>query len=98
LSIRKSVRSADPQPRRTAEELRATAVNIPLNFRLMNLHRVYDATAYAREEYARIGTVPWLAGKRAAEGTECGECEEKCPQQIPIRKQLQESVRVLGRS
>ena len=73
-------------------------VNIPLNFRLMNLHRVYDVTEYARAEYAKIGTLPWLSGKRAAECIECGECEEKCPQQIPIRTQLQESARILGRS
>jgi predicted aldo/keto reductase-like oxidoreductase len=71
-------------------------VNIPLNFRLMNLHRVYDVTEYARSEYPKIGTVPWLPGKRADACTECGECEEKCPQKIPIREQLQETARTLG--
>jgi uncharacterized protein len=71
-------------------------VNIPLNFQLMNLHRVYDVTDYARAEYAKIGTVPWMSGKRAGECTECGECEPKCPQQIPIREQLQETARTLG--
>jgi len=73
-------------------------VNIPLCFRLMNLHRVYDVTAYARGEYAKIGQVPWLSGKPASECTECGECEEKCPQKIPIREQLKETARVLGKT
>ena len=71
-------------------------VNIPLNFRLMNLHRVYDITEFARGDYAKIGTVPWLTGKPADACTECGECEEKCPQNIPIREQLKETARALG--
>jgi uncharacterized protein len=71
-------------------------VNIPLNFRLMNLHRVYDVTDYARDEYSKIGNVWWLSGKRAAECTDCGDCEPKCPQKIPIREQLRETARVLG--
>ncbi len=73
-------------------------VNIPLCFRLMNLHRVYDVTDYARNDYAQIGKVPWLSGKPASECTECGDCEEKCPQKIPIREQLKETARVLGAS
>ena len=71
-------------------------VNIPLNFRLMNLHRVYDVTDYARAEYAKIGTVAWMTGKRADECTECGDCEPKCPQKIPIREQLKETAKALG--
>ena len=73
-------------------------VNIPLNFRLMNLHRVYDVTEYARGDYAKIGQVPWLTGQPASECTECGDCEEKCPQEIPIREQLKETARVLGKT
>jgi hypothetical protein len=74
----------------------SSEVNIPLNFRLMNLHRVYDVTAYARAEYAKIGTQPWIPGKRADECTQCGECEAKCPQKLPIRQQLEETARALG--
>jgi predicted aldo/keto reductase-like oxidoreductase len=74
----------------------SSEVNIPLNFRLMNLHRVYDVTAYARAEYAKIGTQPWMTGKRADQCTQCGECEAKCPQQLPIRQQLEETARALG--
>ena len=71
-------------------------VNIPLNFQLMNYHRVYGLTDYARQEYQKIGTTPWMKGKRADACIECGECEEKCPQKIQIREQLQETIAALG--
>lgn len=65
-------------------------VNIPLNFQLMNYHRVYGLTDYARSQYNDIGNVDWYKGKKAEECIECGICEEKCPQKIEIRKQLKE--------
>jgi uncharacterized protein len=71
-------------------------VNIPLNFELMNYHRVYSLTDYARQEYTKIGTNPWMKGKRADECIECGECEEKCPQHLNIREQLKETAAALG--
>lgn len=71
-------------------------VNIPLNFQIMNYHRVYGLTEFAKAEYARIGTVQWLPGKKAEECIECGICEEKCPQKIQIRKQLKETAQTLG--
>jgi uncharacterized protein len=71
-------------------------VNIPLNFQLMNYHRVYKLTDYARQEYKKIGTNPWMKGKRADECIECGECEEKCPQRLNIRQQLKETAAALG--
>jgi uncharacterized protein len=71
-------------------------VNIPLNFQLMNYHRVYGITAYAREQYAQIGQVDWMKGKNAAACVDCGICEEKCPQKLEIRKQLKETATILG--
>jgi predicted aldo/keto reductase-like oxidoreductase len=71
-------------------------VNIPLNFQLMNYHRVYKLTDYARGEYAQIGKVDWMKGKTASACIECGECEAKCPQKIEIRRQLKETEAVLG--
>lgn len=71
-------------------------VNIPLNFQIMNYHRVYGITEYARGQYAQIGVNPWMKGKKAGECIECGLCEEKCPQKIEIRRQLKETAEALG--
>ncbi|MFA9380695.1 MAG: aldo/keto reductase [Acetanaerobacterium sp.] len=71
-------------------------VNIPLNFQLMNYHRVYGLTEYARREYAKIGNVEWLKGKKASACIDCGLCEEKCPQKIKIRSQLKDTVAALA--
>ncbi|GHU23378.1 aldo/keto reductase [Spirochaetia bacterium] len=71
-------------------------VNIPEIFTLMNYHRVYKITDYAKENYAQIGNVPWRDYKNAAACTKCGTCEEKCPQKLPIRKQLEETHKVLA--
>jgi predicted aldo/keto reductase-like oxidoreductase len=70
-------------------------VNIPESFRLMNLHRVWALTASARERYT------WFdeeseKNRSAAACVECGECEPKCPQKIPIIEQLRETHAVLG--
>jgi uncharacterized protein len=71
-------------------------VNIPLNFQLMNYHRIYSLTDYARGEYKNIGKVDWMKGEKASACVECGECETKCPQKIEIRKQLKETATALG--
>lgn len=71
-------------------------VNIPLNFQLMNYHRVYGLTEYARQEYQKIGSVDWMPGKPADACIECGECEEKCPQKLQIRDQLRETHAALN--
>lgn len=71
-------------------------VNIPLNFQMMNYHRVYGLTDYARERYAGIGVAPDLPGKKAADCIGCGVCEKKCPQKLAIRKQLKETATALA--
>jgi predicted aldo/keto reductase-like oxidoreductase len=71
-------------------------VNIPLNFQLMNYHRVYGITDYARDQYGQIGKFEWVKGKKAEECIECGICEDKCPQKLDIRKQLKETASILG--
>ncbi len=70
-------------------------VNIPLNFQLMNYHRVYGLTDYARKEFTQIGKVDWMKGKDASACIDCGVCETKCPQKIKIRAQLKETVAAL---
>jgi len=72
-------------------------VNIPLNFRIMNFHRVYGLTDYAKGQYARFfAEKKRVEGLAASECQECGECEPKCPQDIPIMEQLKETHEALG--
>ena len=71
-------------------------INIPEIFSFMNYHRVYQITDFAKAAYAEIGTLPWKMYKNASACSECGQCETKCPQSLPIREQLKETHRVLG--
>lgn len=78
-------------------------VNIPENFRYMNWFRVWGLENEAREAYAKLSTEgtwgPWVgnvSGCRADACQQCGECEPKCPQQIPIIAQLEEVAKTLG--
>ncbi len=66
-------------------------VNIPENFQVMNLHRLYGITDQAARLYNRLSKPQRPErGKKAEECVECGECEPKCPQKIPIVVQLKE--------
>jgi hypothetical protein len=71
-------------------------VNIPANFSLMNLHRVWGLTEEARRRYRRFGPEE-ENNLNAAACVECGQCEPKCPQKIPIIAQLEETEKALGR-
>jgi len=63
-------------------------VDIPRNFEILNLERIFGLTEYARRQYAE------LKGK-AALCTLCGRCLETCPQDIDIPSRLGEAVKVL---
>ena len=69
-------------------------VNIPVIFQNLNYARVYGIKEYARKSYYEIGN-QWVRGKRADACTECGACEQKCPQRIQIRRQLKEAHELL---
>jgi len=67
-------------------------VNIPYIFGKYNEARVYGLWGAAREAYQAWNRV---SGKQADACIECGECEAKCPQHIPIIEQLVEAHEAL---
>lgn len=71
-------------------------INIPEIFKMMNYHRVYGLTKFARDNYARIGKEPWLNFQNAAACVQCGACEKKCPQHLHIRERLRAAHEALG--
>ena len=71
-------------------------INLPEIFKMMNYHRVYGLTKFARDNYARIGKEPWLNFQNAAACVQCGACEKKCPQHLHIREQLRAAHEALG--
>lgn len=71
-------------------------VDIPGVLSIYNNARVYGFWEHAREQYGS-----WV--KRESEGNrtaswckECGECEKKCPQKIPIVEQLKDACKRLS--
>ena len=66
-------------------------------FSAMAMHEVWGLTEAARGRYARLGPDS-TAGLTADACQECGECEPKCPQDIPIRERLKEAREAFGSS
>lgn len=71
-------------------------VDIPGNFKAMNYHRVWGLEKVAHERYRSLGRNKKRTWAEAC--VECGECEPRCPQNIPIRERLKETVKALGKS
>lgn len=72
-------------------------VNIPKCFEYMNYYRLYGLKDFAKQAYGKLGKPgQWIKGEPASACLECGECEPKCPQKIPIIAQLKEVARELG--
>jgi len=66
-------------------------VNIPGIFRLWNLMRGYGSAGYSRLEYLKLCEQRHWAdfpGASAEHCTECGECEDKCPEGLSIIEDL----------
>ena len=68
-------------------------VNISHIFQKYNEARVYGLWEQARTAYQEWR---WVSGKQADACTECRECEDKCPQHIPIPEQLAEAHEALS--
>jgi predicted aldo/keto reductase-like oxidoreductase len=72
------------------------SVEIPRVFDFYNRARVYGLWDWAAKAYSRMGKSDWDKGKLPASAcTDCGACESKCPQKLPIRKQLKEANEAL---
>ncbi len=70
-------------------------------FQLMNYYTIYGLKEYARKQYQNIGVgTLWTGDKderqQADACTECGRCEEQCPQKIKIIEELKEIHEILG--
>jgi len=75
-------------------------VDIPRNFELVNYLRLYGLEEYTKQQYQQLGKKKVkgeIVPAWAEACIECGECEEKCPQNIEIRKQLKETQTLLGK-
>ena len=66
-------------------------VAIPKIFERYNLGRTYGLWDVAKKRYEAIGSNQWDKGAKADACIDCGACEPKCPQNIPIRRQLKEA-------
>jgi len=64
-------------------------VDIPGCIRQLNNAALYDDVESARRGYSNIAV-------KASACTQCGSCEERCPQGIPIPDVLQEAVDLFG--
>ena len=70
-----------------------SGVAIPDVFSLVNTVAMFDSRAATSAAYKGI----WVARGNGADAcTECGECEPKCPQSIPIRDALRSAHDLLG--
>jgi hypothetical protein len=74
-------------------------IDIPHLFGIMNTHRVYELTEHSISAYNdTIRGRAWVKSASIADCTKCGVCETKCPQKLPIIKQLQETHATLFRA
>jgi len=72
-------------------------IDIPHLFEIMNRHRIYELTEHAKKAYNDVANGwSWIKSADASKCTACGACEEKCPQKLPVIKQLAETHKVLA--
>jgi predicted aldo/keto reductase-like oxidoreductase len=71
-------------------------VNISFIFAQLQRHQIYGDVEKAKRFYSLIGKMPWIPGENAEACVECGECLEKCPQNIEIIDQLKKAHEILS--
>ena len=65
-------------------------IHIPEIFSVMNVYKMYGDLKLARNDYT------WRpGGPQASECVQCGQCEEACPQHLPIISLLEEVARTM---
>lgn len=67
-------------------------VNIPQNFLLEGYYSRYGLQDWALDRYEGLGE-----NGKASNCVQCGECESKCPYELPIIKMLQNVANKLGK-
>lgn len=72
-------------------------IKIPHLFQLYTYYNVYGLTEYARKAFADYRANPAQHGNLLDACVSCGRCEKKCPQRLPILRELQKVEAVLGR-
>ena len=71
-------------------------IDIAYLFEIMNRYKVYDLKEHAKAAYLEMmNGWSWIKSADASKCISCGVCEEKCPQKLPIIKQLAETHEVL---
>ena len=72
-------------------------IDIAYLFDIMNRYRVYDLKEHAKGAYYEMMKGwSWIKSADASKCTACSECEKKCPQKLPIIKQLAETHAALA--
>jgi hypothetical protein len=69
-----------------------SGVDIPGNFNMLNNATMFGSASTMKMVYKMY--MPET--ERASNCAKCGECEEKCPQHLPIKEKLEEVSKVLG--
>ncbi|MCL2244968.1 MAG: aldo/keto reductase [Treponema sp.] len=74
-----------------------SGIDIPYLFEIMNRYRIYDLKEHAKGAYLEMMKgQSWRKSADASKCTACGACEQKCPQKLPIIKQLKETHETLA--
>jgi hypothetical protein len=74
----------------------SSGVEIPRIFELYNRAIMYDDALMGRFFYRGSTPSALKEDQRADQCTECGQCMEACPQQIPIPEWLEKAHSLLG--